>query len=37
MKFLVDAQLPFTLKSWLIAQEIDTIHTDNLPLLNVRP
>jgi predicted nuclease of predicted toxin-antitoxin system len=31
MKFLVDAQLPFRLKKWLIEQEHDAIHTDDFP------
>lgn len=31
MKFIVDAQLPFRLKNWLIEQGFDTIHTDELP------
>lgn len=31
MKFLVDAQLPFRLKKWLIEQGHDAIHTDDLP------
>jgi predicted nuclease of predicted toxin-antitoxin system len=31
MKYLVDAQLPVTLRSWLISQGIDAIHTDDLP------
>jgi predicted nuclease of predicted toxin-antitoxin system len=35
MKFLVDAQLPFTLKAWLISQGFDTIHTADLPKQNL--
>ncbi len=35
MKFLVDAQLPFTLKVWLTSQGFDTIHTDDLPKRNL--
>jgi predicted nuclease of predicted toxin-antitoxin system len=31
MKFLVDAQLPYRLKLWLIAEDFDAIHTDDLP------
>ncbi len=31
MKFLVDAQLPYGLKSLLIAAGFDAIHTDDLP------
>lgn len=35
MKFLVDAQLPFTLKAWLTSQGFDTIHTADLPKQNL--
>lgn len=31
MKFLIDAQLPYRLKTWLILQGYDTIHTNDLP------
>ncbi|MGH9840179.1 MAG: DUF5615 family PIN-like protein [Blastocatellia bacterium] len=31
MKFLVDAQLPYRLKSWLLAKNLNAIHTDDLP------
>ncbi len=31
MKFLVDAQLPYGLRSLLIAAGFDAIHTDDLP------
>lgn len=31
MKFIVDAQLPYRLASFLIAKGFDTIHTDDLP------
>jgi len=31
MKVLVDAQLPYRLKLWLVAQDLDAIHTDDLP------
>ena len=31
MKFLVDAQLPFRLASFLTDQGFDTLHTDDLP------
>jgi len=31
MKFLVDVQLPFTLKTWLRSQGLDAIHADDLP------
>ncbi len=30
MKFIVDAQLPFRLKNWLISQGFDAVHTDDL-------
>jgi predicted nuclease of predicted toxin-antitoxin system len=29
MKFIVDAQLPYRLKNWLIAKDYDTIHTED--------
>jgi predicted nuclease of predicted toxin-antitoxin system len=32
MKFIVDAQLPYELKTFLISLEHDAIHTDDLPL-----
>ena len=35
MKFLIDAQLPFRLKSWLIAKGFDAIHTTDLPNQNL--
>lgn len=31
MKFLIDAQLPYRLKLWLVSKGFDTIHTDDLP------
>jgi predicted nuclease of predicted toxin-antitoxin system len=31
MKFLVDAQLPYLLKTWLIQRGHDVLHTDDLP------
>jgi predicted nuclease of predicted toxin-antitoxin system len=31
MRFLVDAQLPRSLKTWLLQRSIDAIHTDDLP------
>lgn len=31
MKFLVDAQLPHRLKTWLLTKGFDAIHTDDLP------
>lgn len=31
MKFLVDAQLPYRLKLWLVSNDFDAIHTDDLP------
>lgn len=35
MKFLIDAQLPYRLKSWLIAKGFNTIHTSDLPNQNL--
>jgi predicted nuclease of predicted toxin-antitoxin system len=35
MKFLIDAQLPHRLKLWLIKNDFDTIHTDDLPEQNL--
>ena len=35
MKFLVDAQLPYRLKVWLLAEGLDTIHTSDLPAQNL--
>jgi predicted nuclease of predicted toxin-antitoxin system len=32
MKFIVDAQLPYGLKNFLVSLEHDAIHTDDLPL-----
>lgn len=34
MKFLIDAQLPYRLKYWLIEKGFDTIHTQDLPEAN---
>ena len=34
MKFIVDAQLPYRLKFWLIENGFDTIHTRDLPNAN---
>lgn len=34
MKFIVDAHLPQRLKTWLIAQGFDTVHTIDLPKAN---
>jgi predicted nuclease of predicted toxin-antitoxin system len=31
MKFIVDAQLPYRLKTWLETKGFDAIHTDDLP------
>src|SRR2546421_1005574 len=31
MKFLIDAQLPFKLKIWILARGVDAVHTDDLP------
>ena len=35
MKFLIDAQLPYHLKLWLIENSFDTIYTDDLPERNL--
>ncbi len=35
MKFLVDAQLPYRLKAWLLAKGFDAIHTTDLPGQNL--
>ncbi|MDQ3747825.1 MAG: DUF5615 family PIN-like protein [Acidobacteriota bacterium] len=35
MKFLIDAQLPYPLKLWLIENNFDTIHTGDLPERNL--
>ena len=35
MKFLVDAQLPYQLKHWLLAKGFDAIHTRDLPAQNL--
>lgn len=35
MKFLVDAQLPYRLKTWLVANGFDAIHTTDLPARNL--
>lgn len=35
MKFLVDAQLPYRLKAWLLAKGFDAIHTTDLPAQNL--
>jgi len=35
MRFLIDAQLPYRLKSWLIAKGFDTIYTTDLPNQNL--
>lgn len=34
MKFIVDAQLPYRLKFWLIAKGFDTVHTEDLARQN---
>lgn len=34
MKFIVDAQLPFKLSSWLRKEGFDVIHTSDLPQKN---
>jgi len=35
MKFLVDAQLPYHLKAWLLLKGFDAIHTTDLPDQNL--
>ncbi|CAN5304751.1 hypothetical protein BH20ACI1_BH20ACI1_02070 [soil metagenome] len=35
MKFLIDAQLPYRLKLWLIEKDFEAIHTDDLPEQNL--
>lgn len=35
MKFIIDAQLPYGLKNWLIKNGFDTIHTRDLPDKNL--
>ena len=35
MKFLIDAQLPYRLKLWLVENDYDAIHTDDLPERNL--
>ena len=35
MNFLVDAQLPYRLKVWLLARGFDAIHTTALPAQNL--
>jgi predicted nuclease of predicted toxin-antitoxin system len=35
MKFLIDAQLPYRLKTWLLAAGFDAIHTSDLPKQNL--
>jgi predicted nuclease of predicted toxin-antitoxin system len=35
MKFLVDAQLPYRLKVWLLNKGFDAIHTFDLPAQNL--
>ncbi len=35
MKFLIDAQLPYRLKLWLIENDSDAIHTNDLPERNL--
>ncbi len=34
-KFLIDAQLPYLLKDWLVTRGYDAIHTKDLPKKNV--
>ena len=33
--FVIDAQLPYRLKNWLIYKDYDAIHTLDLPLKNL--
>ncbi len=35
MKFLIDAQFPYRLKTWLVANNFDAIHTSDLPKQNL--
>jgi predicted nuclease of predicted toxin-antitoxin system len=35
MKFLIDAQLPYRLKHWLVANNFDALHTSDLPRQNL--
>jgi predicted nuclease of predicted toxin-antitoxin system len=35
MKFLIDAQLPYRLKYWLVENDFDAIHTSDLPTHNL--
>lgn len=35
MKFLIDAQLPYRLRNWLVANGFDAIHTSDLPNQNL--
>jgi len=35
MKFLIDAQLPYRLKLWLVGNNFDAIHTADLPERNL--
>jgi len=35
MKFLIDAQLPYRLKPWLLANGFDAVHTTDLPEQNL--
>ncbi|MEO6454390.1 MAG: DUF5615 family PIN-like protein [Ginsengibacter sp.] len=37
MKFIVDAQFPYGVKSFLLTQGYDTIHTEDLPLKDRTP
>lgn len=34
MKFLIDAQLPWQLRTWLIQQGFEALHTEDLPNRN---
>jgi predicted nuclease of predicted toxin-antitoxin system len=35
MKFLVDAHLPYRLKTWLLTKGVDAIYTSDLPSRNL--
>ena len=35
--FIIDAQLPYRLKKWLVDKGYDAIHTLDLPLKNLTP
>jgi predicted nuclease of predicted toxin-antitoxin system len=35
MQFLIDAQLPYRLKTWLLSSGFDALHTSDLPKQNL--